>query len=430
MNRNLLVTFTSLALLVSGCDDKITQARMFPNGGGQSDGGGSDGATKPHVPPDPKCNGACCPTDPACATTPTTYSGPECLAQVDNTKQNRWQLRQTWSYSALPVGNATDLVGFILSRRSAFTWPACNMNTADVGTFMQLVDFDLTTNTGRVGFSTYTPGTDLTNEITNGLCMAAGSYTDAGNPPLIANLAMGADWPVGLPPPMLLPWNAAPTKAKGVPDFDYATQRKDILAKFAPGGEYAGYTGIFFLDQERGYLHGFAPIAYVVVYDTATQYNIIPIRESEITAQLNDPAHPNCVGIYRGDALDPLSNCAPTASNPAWGCPNDECAIKQGPNVTKGYFLITEIEQVHNPTLSETICALDVTAQTPNVLSGKDCRTWPNWDPTKPDTGLPMGDWCAETNSAATQQCHNAFRSISYATFQGFKIKENTTCPP
>lgn len=442
MNRNLqLASLIALSTLAS-CDDKITQAGMFPGGTSNADGGG-DGGTKVHVVPPHTCSGACCPTDPACEATPNTYSGPECLAQFDNTNQDRWQLRQVWSQNTLPIGNTP--TGFktladTLAWRSQLNWPACNMNSTDLGTFIQLVDFDLKAGVGRVGFAKWAPGSDLTNEIGQGLCMVEDVYDDTAAHPglpsgahLAANMTIGANWPSGLPAPMMLPFNGAPIKAKQIlTDFDYAKDRSAILAKFAQGGEYqtAGYTGIFYLNTSTGYLHGFGPVAYIVVYDTATQVNFIPIREGEITAQINDHAHPNCVGVYRGDALDPSSGCKGDTTNPAWGCPNGECPVGQGPNVTKGYFLITELEQVYNGLLSQTICHIDASkanAYGTDTTAVHACREWPGWDPTKADNaGLPKGDWCAETNGPATDTCHDAFRNVSYASFQGFRIQANT----
>lgn len=436
MNRNLHLAALALSI-IAGCDDKITQPGMFSSGA-QADGGG-DGGTKVHTVPAPTCGtAACCPTDPSCSPTPKEYSGPECLAQFDNSPpENRWQLRQTWNANTLPLGNAGNPIGPILMTRAELNWPACNASDGVSG-FIQLVDFDLTANTGRVGFAKYVAAADVPNAVANGLCMVEDQYDDTAahtGLPTGAHLTVNmvtdpSTWPAGLPQPMMLPWNAAPTNAKGVlQDFDYATQRKDILAKFAPGGEYANYTGIFYLNRKTGFLHGFAPVAYVVVYDTATQLNIIPIRESEITAQLNDPEHPNCVGIYRADALSTSNNCKGSLDVPAWGCPNDECPVGQGPNVTKGYFLITELEQVYNSVLQQTICNVD---SGPAGAYGSDpkpanaCRQWPNWDPTKPATGLPRGDWCAETNGPSNDTCHDAFRNISYATFQGFRIQANT----
>lgn len=424
-----------VSCLLVACDDKITEPRLaLPTIEAGADG---DAAAPPHVVPPAECVGACCPTDPACYGTPAGYSGAECLAQFDNTSETRWQLRQTWSQSELPAGNAAIAVSTVLGLRSELPWPECNQDNEGVlgGMFMQLVDFDLATNIGRVGFAKAIPtdATGLSSALTNGLCMIEGPYQDATVPALPVNLTKGATWPAGLPDPMLLPWTAAPARAVGLTqDFDFAAERTTILAKFAPGGEYAaaGYTGIFYLDRAKGYLHGYAPLAFVAIYDSGG-VNILPIREGEITAQINDPEHPNCVGIYRGDALDPTAGCTSSPTNPEWGCPGNECAVGKAPNVTKGYFLITELEQVFNSTLNQTICASDsvaVDAYGSDPAPTQRCRDWTKWDPANPATGLPMGDWCAETNSVATPECHNAFRSISYAAFQGFKIQANT-CP-
>jgi hypothetical protein len=40
--------------------------------------------------------------------------------------------------------------------------------------------------------------------------------------------------------------------------------------------------------------------------------------------------------------------------------------------------------------------------------------------------GLPMGDWCAATNSPATPECHDALRAIAYQVLQGFDVTDAT----
>jgi hypothetical protein len=54
---------------------------------------------------------------------------------------------------------------------------------------------------------------------------------------------------------------------------------------------------------------------------------------------------------------------------------------------------------------------------------GKSCRS-AQWDPQAPNNeGLPMGDWCAATNSPATATCHDAFRLHERTTFSATKVK-------
>ena len=38
-----------------------------------------------------------------------------------------------------------------------------------------------------------------------------------------------------------------------------------------------------------------------------------------------------------------------------------------------------------------------------------------------------MGDWCAKTNSKATADCHDAYRSETFHAFQAFNVK-STFC--
>jgi len=175
----------------------------------------------------------------------------------------------------------------------------------------------------------------------------------------------------------------------------------------------------------------------LVLYDNATSHTTIPLREAEVKMHFNDPAAPDCVGVYRTDRLLPggTPNCDDLQDplKPSWGC-NGSCPAGQdGPATTDGYFLIAEVEQVYAAP-GATLCVTYPT-QTQAAAQGfynatdHDCRT-AKWDPKKADgSGLPQGDWCAATNSPATVTCHDAFRSHTAQTFSAAKIGP-VTCAP
>jgi hypothetical protein len=438
---------SSLILLVSfsaGCDDTLKEPALVnidaghhPQSGPDAQGG-VDAGKKAHVVPPHDCTAECCPVSSECYVNGPSGAGAECMAQRDNATAaggKRWQFRQTMSISAKPVGNVGAPIGTVLLLRSELPgWSVCNEGTGQGG-FIQLVDFDLVANTARVGFATYVKPTDVETVRQQGLCFASGTYNDAKwGLPADQMSPMGAGWPKGLPPPMALgsaPWQFGPTKAFRLDkDFKLAADRAAILARFADGGDLAGkYTGVFYLDQTTGFTHGYAPVTYIVTYDSATAYNAIPIREAELTAQLNDPASPDCVGVY-GQYITKAGSCQGTTDKPAWGCPGGECPEGQAPNVTHGYFLITEMEQVYNSTLQTTLCVAYPGGSNTQAAGwtgdGHSCRTSSKWDPK--NNGIPQGDWCAATNSPATADCHDAWQNLSYAAFQGFNIKDDT-CP-
>jgi len=61
----------------------------------------------------------------------------------------------------------------------------------------------------------------------------------------------------------------------------------------------------------------------------------------------------------------------------------------------------------------------------------KRCRKAKNadgsakWNPSDPVNGIPHGDWCAKTNSAATADCHDAYQRKSFHAFQAYTVKSD-----
>lgn len=438
-----------LGVLATGaCNDNIEQPKIVQlkhdETGPVGDGG--------HVVPEPMCsNESCCPKAaeaPECypgGKNPSDYSGAECLAQRDNTGAQHRQLRQTQSISVSPPGNADQTVAGILLARSGLH-SACT--PGGVGGFIQLMDFDNLGNdkpeddVAMTGFAAFVQ--EQSDALAQGLCFVEDTYNDTAW--TLPEVYAPTDWPKGLPPPQVMPWSVKPVRAaRYVKDFDLKTERDTILARLAPDGDLtlAGFTGVFYSDETRGYSHGYAPLGYIVTQDSIsitptkpTTYNAIPIREAEITTLLNDPQHPNCVGVFGNQELP--TNCATSTATPAWYCgPKGNCGEgATGPTKVEGYFLTVEAEQVHVGLLKQTLCyslpGKDGYPGWPIAADGAGelaCRNNSNWDPRDPVKRIPPGDWCARTNSEANGDCHDAWKSVSYSTFQAFPIQVGKTCP-
>jgi hypothetical protein len=389
-------------------------------------------------------------------------------------------MRQQWIRAVTPAGNATGLVYAVLAGRTQLPWKACNQ-TGGIGSggYIQLVDFflkgsDISTHYSTVGYAKYVPGPTTpgdpafvpTPTLTDGFCYGTEDYAGDANYRLAANqVGDGAGFPTGLPKPMALgagAWKVMPSKAKRItPDFDIGgedartpaqeAKRTELLGKLDKAGEYgaAGFDGIFFYDDATGTSHGFGAMGWVVVYDaTGATHIAIPIREVELKSTFNDPTKPNCVGKYLPDALDQTTCVAgQDPTKPGWGSGNctattgkAACGPGESAASTKGYFIISELEQIYAPDLQSTLCVsypgVDMATSQPIVqgqgfydATRKGCLT-SKWNPADPTGGLPNGDWCAKTNSKATADCHDAWRSISFHAFAGAKIKMDGATPP
>jgi hypothetical protein len=209
----------------------------------------------------------------------------------------------------------------------------------------------------------------------------------------------------------------------------------DVRGTLQPG------EGLFYYDEATHETTGYAPLAHVVVFDSATKLIAVPIHDVETHNKFNDETL-NCVGRYRADKLSSGSNCESLdQANPPWGCKTDsDCPAGEGAGTTKGYFLIVELERVYSSVLGATLCATYPGIQ--NTIDagwakstsqggwGNNCSGSPKWDPSLPDdAGLPDGDWCSKTNSAATATCHDAYLSESFSAGQAFPVKAGVCVP-
>ncbi len=428
------------------------------NGNGGSSPGGSAGTSSGM---NVTCTGACCPSSATCYSAGPTGPGGGCMARIANTPDHI-QLRQTWIDITSPKGNTIPLVLQTLNTFTQLNEAACNTPTGASG-YMQAVDLDLKNGVSTVGYTTYV--TDTTAAVSDGLCYGEiGQGVDAANPGWkdvadykgnsaaiekafdfslpASQMSPSADYPPGLPAPMPQPWKVGPTKAKRLDtDFNLATDRTSLLARLSATGDLgmAGFSGVFYYDTATGTSHGYSPVSFQLIYDPKanatdakpTTLIAIPIREAELKYRTNDPAAPNCVGKYLPDNLDPSAGCSDpgmTATKPAWGGIFDT-KTGEGDAAVTGYFLITELEQVYSVVLTQTLC-VSYPTKDQSITDGwatateTRCRKSAKWNPSKADqSGLPMGDWCAATNSKATASCHDAYLSTSFHAFQAFKIK-------
>jgi hypothetical protein len=384
-------------------------------------------------------------------------------------------MRQQWIRAVTPEGNAQGLVYGVLTGRTQLPWAMCNQTGAlGSGGYIQIIDFflggtDKSQHYSTVGYTKYVPGPATagdktftpTDVLTNGFCYGTETYVGkaAANGidySLAANeVGDGAGYPPGLPHPMALkagPWSVGPTKAKRLDaDFDVCTDRVSLLAKLDKSGEYgaAGFGGVFYYDDATGSAHGFGALGWVVVYDgTGATHIAIPIREVETRSKFNNKDAPNCVGTYLADKIDPATCQAgsdPLA--PAWGggdcmATTGAAACKAGESAasTTGYFLISELQQIYASDLQNTLCVTypgnDPATSKPRVdaqgfydATTSSCKT-SKWNPSDPAGGLPMGDWCAATNSPASPGCHDAWQSKSFHVFAGAKIALDSADKP
>jgi hypothetical protein len=467
----LLAAGTCGAFAVSACGSDIEQGQVGGTGGvaGNTGGapaagattgatGGSSGAGGGGVSTGLKCEGECCPTDATCYSDPTKVAaspGSECLATRDNTGKDHIQVRQQWISATKPIGNTSSVVYQVLSGRSQLPQPVCNQGTSTSallgsGGYIQIIDYylpggaaaaDISAHYAVNGFAKFVDEAGLSAALNNGLCFVTDAYQGKEGYTLpsdkMAPAARIASWKAGLPKPMGIataPWAIKPAKAKRLDkDFDIVADRDALLARFADGGDLktGGFDGVFFYDATTGKSHAYAPMSWVVVYGKGgTDHISIPIRETELTGKFNDPAAPNCIGAYRTNSLTVANKCeSGDPKNPPWGCYKDSCPAGTGPGTTGGYFLISELDQVYSSDLGATLCTTypppgEVQTQGFFDATTKSCQKSPKWDPTAADdAGIPNGDWCSQTNAAATATCHDAWRSETYHVFSGAKIQ-------
>jgi hypothetical protein len=373
-------------------------------------------------------------------------------------------LRQQWLSYAQPVGLTIPLMYSVFSGRTQLPWKACNQ-TGIIGSggVIELIDLflggsDKSKHYATIGFAQYVQppgdGGASPDVLAKGLCFGNGTYS--GDPKYRlgpTEMSSSAGYPPGLPPPMPLvdatgsamAWKIGPTRAKRVDtDFSVPADRTKLLSMTdtADAGAPANDDGVFFYDDTTGRLHGFSRLTWMVLYNVdGTSFLAVPLREVETNAMFNDRMAPNCIGQYFADSIDPTfcqGSLDPKVSAWGGGCcyataGSAICQPGQSAASMSGYFLITELQQIYSPDLQETMCVAiagnDVATSKPIVdaqgfydAPTASCIT-SKWNPSDATSGLPKGDWCAATNSAATDDCHDAWRSTAFQVFAGAKIQ-------
>jgi hypothetical protein len=404
-------------------------------GAGGSGGGGGTGGAAP----------ACKPTADVCYSAGPNGPGNECLAPHNNDGQDHVQIRAVWARSIAPKGNTDPAVYDILRLRSSLNWGECNMPNGQGG-FMLLTDWDRSNpdkaqQTVRTGYAAYMtlpgPAPDPVQVKNDGLCMLEYTLDQAFD--MFGALDLGAR--AAELGPLAFPWEVKPTVSKRVlADFDATT-----LYNQNPPAEPQ-----VFIDEEKGYIHGYAPLSWVTVLDSRTTGIAIPMRAFDIKSTFNDNKF-NCAGRFRADKLSVDSSCdSPAQDNPQWGCKDDAACppagyedvgatgAGAGPNLVLGHFKIVDLERIFSAALGGTLCTTYPGVKTADLIAqgwaaatptGRNCRGGSKWNPSLPnDEGLPPGDWCSRTNSIATATCHDAWRSVTFGAGQAFKIKAGT-CP-
>ena len=413
--RSVLVptaVFAIGAALATACLAEISDDELpEPTGPGGSGGGGFADVSS-------ACEGACCPQVPECYPDGNPSApGAECLAFRDNRGKDKVMLATLWRRNILPEATTADTTyGFLLAH-STPPVPQCNMRGQSG--FIQIFEWTRSENgvalpidpdlpidqvqRVRTGFSGWMKDT---NEVLNeGLCFLEFEHTD--------------------PPWRTAQVHVGSTTARRVAE-DFDATDPDFRASRKGKEE-----GIVFIDEEKGTTHGYGDKGWVVIFEAENDVIAIPIHEVETKGRANNPDALNCVGRYRGDALDPntAQPCQPASqSDPAYGCINDECEPGEGPASSTGYFLIEELEEVHNTILNQTLCvnymgqqrAADEGWADPEDW-GLNCRGSPRWKAGE----RPRGDWCSTTNGPATADCADAWRSQTVGAAVAMNIRED-----
>ena len=385
----------------------------------------------------------CQPTAAVCyGNRPASSPGSECLANVDNTNADRVQFRQTWIRMPSPRGNTSDTVYGVLRSRAQIKLPECYSSGS--GGFIQISSWDrsnpdITQQSLTTGYASYSaarpaPPPTGADVVRDGLCYANWSYSYDG--PRLPDLDTSRWLDRSLPQP----WEIKPLVSQRVAeDFD--------ASALAPGPAHS--EGVVYIDESRGYIHGYLPHMYMTILDNPTDGMAIPINAVEYKWKFNDNSF-NCMGRFRADKLNVATNCDDgfNQTNPQWGCADDRTCPPlagfgdstgpgAGPGYLTGYALIVDLERVYSTTLGSTLC-VSFPGQQVSIADGwakteaeggwgLNCRGSPKWNPDlADDAGLPMGDWCSWTNSPATATCHDAYRVTAYTTAQAFKVQEGT----
>ena len=352
------------------------------------------------------CEGPCCPEDPVCYPDGDKLApGGECLATRDNRGKDRVQIRTTWTRTLLPEASTGDITYQFLRDKGQLGLSMCNVR--GVSGYILLFDWDrsdpdITKHTVRSGYSiAFEDGLEAIND---GLCFVEAMYSDPDN-----------GW--------VDPVHIKPTVANRVAE-DFDIDAPGFLEEHRMLDH-----GIFYFNEETGEQHGYAPKAFLIIHEDNNENVFVPIaHDVETRGRFNDPAVMNCQGRWRTDVLTPDNDCAENGqTDPGWGC--DDCDVGMGPTENLAHFLIEELEMTYVNLLRSTLCvqymgqqkAIDEGWADPDDW-GLNCSGSPRWQAGE----RPRGDWCHETNSPATADCADSYRSGSTGVASAVNIREET----
>jgi hypothetical protein len=388
-------------------------------------------------------NHPCKPSHASCYAAGPDGPGNECMAMRDNSKERHIQQRQTYARNTRPPGLAGHpLLSALLNRAAQFKSQECNTQNGTSG-YMLLLDWDqsdpvITNQRSYQGYAERIWGTnDSATAIANGgLCMTTFKFEATGMNPDPSKVGPQT-------------WVVKPVVNRRLAqDFDLKMDLAQLRATI-PEGE-----GIFYYDEAKRRVHGYAPLAYVVATvleePTGAGTSAVPIRDAELTITSNDETK-NCAGRYRVDKLK-ADECEST-SIPLWGCLHDtgdpECdknsgtccdpGKSQGSNL--GHFRIADLERIKTP-LGESLCITYVGGAAPAeaanwMAPGKAyCSSHPEWGKGTAGDPLRRGDWCSQENKPADGTCvADSWLTVTDLAFQAFPIQLGTddkpkTCVP
>ncbi|XYI03127.1 hypothetical protein ACMHYB_26560 [Sorangium sp. So ce1128] len=151
-----------------------------------------------------------------------------------------------------------------------------------------------------------------------------------------------------------------------------------------------------------------------IFLETSPDPIILPLHQVKLTdAEVS--ADNNCIGRRNSEALDPLNACLP-------GQDGDPPAFINGGKLS-AFITLEEVDRVIVPEVNQSLCVVlsgDIgeygTGETPNT-----CKRDENGQI------VLKGDWCSATNSAATEDCADAY--ALGADYAASAVKITGLCP-
>lgn len=153
------------------------------------------------------------------------------------------------------------------------------------------------------------------------------------------------------------------------------------------------------------------PVVNVPLFQdaAATTAIVLPLRGLRIHDATVSDDH-NCIGKYNAEGLDPANDCDDNLDNPAF--------VPDG--TLTAFITMEEADSIQVKELGSSLCVM-LTGAADDSESDKRCRRDEN------DQVDAKGDWCSATNSAATEECADAF--FLEAAISGSAVPVRSDCP-